>query len=111
MGRTIVACAAIVLVAGALAGCRQEEQGRPLAVDKGAYKGQPDTALNEAQVRALTDRAALQGDIGPSAVPTGGGAPAAPGASLPPKAQERVQESAPLPEKALSDRLRLQSGN
>jgi hypothetical protein len=107
MGRTIVACAAVVLVAGALAGCREEEQGRRLSFDKGTYTGPADTALSKAQMDELTNRAALQGgDIGSAA----GGPPAVD--SPPRTTQERAPESSTaLPEKALSDRVRMQSGN
>ena len=108
MGRTIIACAAVVLAAGALAGCREEEQGRRLIFDKGTYAGPPVAALSKAQIGELTDRAALQGDIGPGAAI--GGAPAV--ASPPRQTQERIPESSTaLPEKALSDRVRMQSGN
>ena len=105
MHRTITATAAILLVAAALAGCREEEQGRALIPDKGTYAGPADTALTKAQTDQLTDRAALQGE-GTTGGPGGGPATAdnpAPAATAP------AQESAtPALDKALSDRLRLQ---
>ncbi len=43
----------------ALAGCREEEQGRPLAFEPGVYKGEKPPALTDDQVRALQERARL----------------------------------------------------
>ncbi|MDX2288271.1 MAG: hypothetical protein NW217_05555 [Hyphomicrobiaceae bacterium] len=43
----------------ALAGCRPEEQGRPLAHNPGVYQGSPDTSLTDEQRRLLQDRASL----------------------------------------------------
>jgi len=109
MGRTVIACAAIVLVAGVLAGCRQEEQGRPIIPHKGTYLGPADAKLSKAQTEKLTDRAALQGDIS-----TGGPAAGGPATAETParEAPARVPESAtPNLDKALSDRVRMQSGN
>jgi hypothetical protein len=107
MRRTIIACAAIVLVAGALAGCREEEQGRALIPDKGTYGGPPETALTKEQIEKLTDRAALQGET------TAGGPAGGPAtADTPPRAAPvpaQAQESpTPASEKALNERLLLQ---
>ena len=52
----------IALVMGAvlaLAGCREEEQGRPLTFEPGAYKGEKPAALTKEQVRTLQERSRL----------------------------------------------------
>jgi hypothetical protein len=41
-------------------GCREDEQDRPLAYDKGVYRGQPDQTLDDQQVEALRQRTAGQ---------------------------------------------------
>ena len=65
-------CTIAVLVAGlALAGCRAEEQGRPLQYHQGVYQGKQDTQLSEAQVHALRGRIGDQ--IGASGFSGGGG--------------------------------------
>jgi hypothetical protein len=95
----IFAFAAIVIAAGALVGCRAEEQGRPLILDKGTYRGKADTPLSKAKLDALKDRAALQGSGG-----LGGG-------TVGPTAFERPTQEKPAPtKKRLSDRVRLQVG-
>ena len=45
----------------ALAGCRDEEQGRVLQYDPGVYKGKTDTNLTEEQRRILRQRSLYQG--------------------------------------------------
>jgi len=40
----------------ALAGCREEEQGRPLSFDPGVYRGEKIQPLTNDQIRALQDR-------------------------------------------------------
>ena len=59
MRTVLIASVAIVLAAG-LAGCREEEQDRPLHLDKGVYSGKADTGLTEDQRRALERRGQLQ---------------------------------------------------
>ena len=49
--RAIIAIAALAAAAGALAGCRAEEQGRALIYDKGTYAGPKDPALTPKQIR------------------------------------------------------------
>jgi len=52
-----------VLLAGlalGLGACRENEQNRPLHLEKGTYSGQPDTELTEDQRRALQQRGQLQ---------------------------------------------------
>ncbi len=44
----------------ALAGCREDEQGRPLHYDKGVYQGQPDQDLREDTLEMLRQRAQHQ---------------------------------------------------
>lgn len=40
----------------ALAGCREEDQGRPLSFDPGVYRGEKLPPLTNDQIRALQDR-------------------------------------------------------
>ena len=47
--------AAIVAVSS-LAGCRDEEQGRPLSYEKGVYQGALDEPIDEETRRELRDR-------------------------------------------------------
>lgn len=51
---------AMICIAVAVQGCREDEQNRALAYDKGVYRGQPDQALDDQQVEALRQRAAGQ---------------------------------------------------
>jgi hypothetical protein len=44
----------------AMQGCREDEQNRPLAYEKGVYRGQPDQALADQQVEGLRQRSAGQ---------------------------------------------------
>ncbi len=43
----------------ALAGCREDEQGRPLTFEPGVYKGEKSQPLTQDQLRALQDRARI----------------------------------------------------
>lgn len=43
-----------------LAGCREDEQDRPLSYSKGTYQGKPDTALPDETLGALRQRAQIQ---------------------------------------------------
>jgi hypothetical protein len=52
----VIACLATVM----LVGCRDEEQGRVLAFDKGHYAGAPVTKPSAQALAALHDRAQLQ---------------------------------------------------
>ena len=56
-GVLIVALAGLVTMAQ---GCREEEQDRPLAFDKGTYQGQADEGLGQDQLETLRQRAARQ---------------------------------------------------
>jgi hypothetical protein len=56
---TTFAFATVLIVAGVLAGCRAEEQGRPLVI-KGTYRGKTETPLSEAKLRELRDRVSMQ---------------------------------------------------
>ena len=49
-----------LLAVAALAGCREQEQGRPLTYEKGVYHGQQDDALSEDTLDALRLRAQRQ---------------------------------------------------
>jgi hypothetical protein len=55
-----LAAAAGLVALAALAGCRQEEQGRPLTYDKGVYQGQPDDELAQDTLETLRLRAQRQ---------------------------------------------------
>jgi hypothetical protein len=95
--RAIIAFTAVVVMASVLAGCRAEEQGRPLVLKKGDYSGPRDAPLSEKQVNELKDRAALQGD---STVGSAGSV-----------VIERPEQEKPAPvSKELNERLRLQVG-
>ncbi|GHD45782.1 hypothetical protein GCM10017083_14240 [Thalassobaculum fulvum] len=49
-----------LLAVAALAGCREQEQGRPLTYEKGVYQGQPDDALADDTLETLRQRAQRQ---------------------------------------------------
>ena len=53
---------AVALAAFSLAACRAGEQGRITHYKPGVYQGKKDTELSQAQVEALKDRIADQGD-------------------------------------------------
>jgi hypothetical protein len=95
MKRSIVLFTAIVIGAGLLAGCRQEERNRPFVLDKGNYTGPADTQLTPAQLAELNSRVALQGTANVT-----GGAARRPGEERP----------SPPQSKALEQRLQEQSG-
>ena len=57
--RWIIVLAAASLTA-VLAGCRENEQGRPLSFDKGTYGGQVDQSIDAETRRQLQDRVRLQ---------------------------------------------------
>jgi hypothetical protein len=65
MQRSTIIVAAIV-IAGLLAGCRQEEE-HPLVLGNGTYTGGGETQLTAGQVSALNDRIMLQGITNTSA--------------------------------------------
>lgn len=104
---------AAVIAAGLLAGCRVEEDGRPLIVNKGEYSGQQDTNLTPAQIEALNQRVRTQG-VGDSVSGGPGGverdAAAAPPVSSAAPGGRAQPASAPLPESTLEQRMRMQSG-
>ena len=51
---------AVLVAMGAVTGCREEEQHRPLTYDKGTYQGKPDQQLTDAQRQELRSRARSQ---------------------------------------------------
>ncbi|MDQ2103699.1 hypothetical protein [Azospirillum isscasi] len=51
---------ALLLVTPLLAGCNEEEQARPIHLEKGVYRGAADTQLSADQTRALQQRSAGQ---------------------------------------------------
>jgi hypothetical protein len=65
----------------ALAGCKAEEQGRQVKLDKGSYAGFRDGEITPATRQALTTRQARQSDgvarlTAEGPIPTGEAAPA-----------------------------------
>jgi hypothetical protein len=54
------AVGALLAALTAVAGCRKEEQGRPLTYEPGKYQGKPDQKLTEAQEQELRSRARNQ---------------------------------------------------
>ena len=94
-----VVCFALLV----LAGCRPEEQGRPLNHKPGVYPGKvPSAALSEDALIALRQRSLLQG--GDDANVGGGGGPVTGGDVRPPATPSDAV-------KALQQRGKLQSGN
>ncbi len=65
MQRSTIVIAAII-VAGLLAGCRQEEQ-HPLVLGNGTYTGGGNASLTEQQLSELNNRIMLQGETNTSA--------------------------------------------
>ncbi|MEQ8818461.1 MAG: hypothetical protein RLO51_10570 [Thalassobaculum sp.] len=57
--RRLAAVAGLVALV-ALAGCREDEQDRPLSYDKGVYQGKADDALPEGTSDVLRQRAQHQ---------------------------------------------------
>jgi hypothetical protein len=111
MRRTIIAVAAVMLAAGALAGCREEEQGRALILDKGTYAGPKDATLSKTQLDELKDRALQQGPTGTSTSAAEPLALEAGPREVKDNASAKAQDSSPpLPEATLNDRLKMQSG-
>ncbi len=51
----------VVVTGLTLSACREAEQGRPLAHNKGVYQGTPDQKLPPAQVRSLALQTERQG--------------------------------------------------
>lgn len=75
----------LAVALAAVAGCRAEEQGRPLSHDKGTYGGPRDAALSEATRHALAERA-LQ-SIGLDQRTRSAVSPAVPGSTVRPPVQ------------------------
>jgi len=61
MGGLFRALAVVALTTAALGACNPDEQGRPLTLEKGVYRGAPDMALSDAQRAALRQRTSWQG--------------------------------------------------
>ncbi len=53
-----ITCLAAALAA--LAGCNADERGRPVTLEKGGYRGAPDTTLSDATREALKARSTYQ---------------------------------------------------
>ncbi len=87
-----------------LAGCRPEEQGRPLKYEPGVYPGKaPMSSISEGELADLRQRSLLQGGI-PVGGSGGGGGPTTGGNVRPPVIETDA-------DKALQERGKLQSGN
>jgi len=93
-------CFALVV----LAGCRPEEQGRPLNHQPGMYPGgKPASSLSEDELAQLRQRSLMQGGIPAGGALTGGGTTTGDDVRPP-----RVESEAG---KALKERGKLQGGN
>ena len=51
---------AVVGLSMSVAGCREDEQGRPMVKQKGVYEGQADEKLDEGQLSDLRSRTSGQ---------------------------------------------------
>ena len=60
IGRNTIGILSVLLLAGALSACNQEEQGRILQYEKGTYLGPSDQTLSAEQLRELEIRTNLQ---------------------------------------------------
>jgi len=109
--RTLVVIAVAAVAATILAGCRAEEEAHPLIIEKGTYTGAADTTLSASQLSELKSRAVLQGAADSTGGPGGFSGPpeAAEKASSEPAAKGPANSSS-VPESALADRMRMQSG-
>ena len=58
--RRAVCLMALLVGTPLLAGCNEEEQARPIHMEKGVYRGAADTHLSADQVRALQQRSTGQ---------------------------------------------------
>jgi hypothetical protein len=99
MQRSILVVVAI-LVAGLLAGCRQEED-HPLVLGNGNYTGTQDTGLTGEQLSELNNRVDLQGASNVTGGGASGAAEAAPG---------EQQQAPAASDKELDQRLQKQAG-
>ena len=103
MRKFFMTAGVVSLALVALASCRPEEHGRPLDYDPGVFLGNKHaTPLSDDELAALRQRAILQGGQ-----PVGGGAASGGGPST--GGDVRLPDSAA--DKALDERLKLQSGN
>jgi len=60
---TIAALAGLLLLSGALSGCRESEQERVLLLEPGVYQGKQDQELTEEQKEELRFRQQNQGAL------------------------------------------------
>ncbi|WP_455372177.1 hypothetical protein [Limibacillus halophilus] len=60
---TIAALLGLVLLSGALTGCRESEQDRVLLLEPGVYQGKQDSGLTEKQKEELRFRQQNQGAL------------------------------------------------
>jgi len=58
--RTILVLAGVVVVGLALGGCRPDEQGRSISLEKGIYPGPKPAQLSDDQINQLRHRARTQ---------------------------------------------------
>ncbi|MBO6947094.1 MAG: hypothetical protein JJ855_03855 [Rhodospirillales bacterium] len=86
-----------------LAGCRPEEQGRPLHYEPGVYPGEkPSSALGEGDLAELRQRAMEQGGIPAGGALSGGGTTTGDDVRAPVESEAGKQ---------LKERGKLQGGN
>jgi len=82
--KTALLVAGIVAASLGLGACRDDEQGRSLADNKGHYAGKPDTPLSNDARRALMQRVQHQGGLDTSGAGTAGAASASSSADVRP---------------------------
>lgn len=61
--KTALLISSVMAASLVLGACRDDEQGRSLAYDKGNYAGKPDAQLSEGARRSLMDRIHHQGGL------------------------------------------------
>jgi hypothetical protein len=82
--KTALLLSGVMAASLVLGACRDEEQGRSLAYDKGNYAGKPDTKLSNATRRALMERIHHQGGLDTASGGASGTSGAAPGTDVRP---------------------------
>lgn len=89
-----------------LAGCRPEEQGRPLNYEAGVYPGKaPTSSISQDDLAELRQRSLLQGGIPAGGSGSGSGGGPTTGTNVRPPVNETDAN------KVLQERGKLQSGN
>ncbi len=82
--KTALLLSSVMAASLVLGACRDEEQGRSLAQNKGNYAGKPDAKLSDAARRSIMDRIHYQGGLDSGSGGTPGISGVAPGADVRP---------------------------